>query len=68
MITQDYKIELVVGVDAKEDPKAELKSALGNLWTNLIVRRGGLKITTYSSSIEPIDSDDPEYKFIQDMK
>ena len=67
MITQTYKIELIVKVDAKEDPKAELKDALRNLWINLIDRVGGLKIKTYSYSIEPIDSDDPEYKFMQGM-
>ena len=67
MITQKYKIELIVKVDAKEDPKAELKDALKTLWTNLIVRDGGLKIKTYSFSIEPIDSGDPEYKFMQGM-
>ena len=67
MITQAYKIELIVKVDAKEDPKAELKDALRNLWINLIDRVGGLRIKTYSYSIEPIDSDDPEYKFMQGM-
>jgi len=67
MITQKYKIELIVKVDAKEDPKAELKDALKTLWTNLIVREGGLRIKTYSFSIEPIDSDNPEYKFMQGM-
>ena len=67
MITQTYKIELIVKVDAKEDPKAELKDALRNLWINLIDRVGGLRIKTYSYSIESIDSDDPEYKFMQGM-
>tara|TARA_R110000824_G_scaffold289700_1_gene478238 strand:- start:318 stop:524 length:207 start_codon:yes stop_codon:yes gene_type:complete len=67
MITQTYKIELIVKVDAQEDPKAELKDALRNLWINLIDRVGGLRIKTYSYSIEPIDSDDPEYKFMQGM-
>ena len=67
MITQTYKIELIVKVDAQEDPKAELKDALRNLWINLIDRVGGLRIKTYSYSIESIDSDDPEYKFMQGM-
>ena len=71
MITQDYKIELIVKADAENNPRDWLKNAqkyggfpFGEC---LLTAATPTIIKVYSTSVEAIDSSQPDYKFMQDM-
>ena len=72
MITQDYKIELIVKADAENNPRDWLKNAKqygGFPFGKALLAGASPTITqVYSYSVEPIDSGNPEYKFMQDME
>ena len=57
----EYKIELIVKAKEGEDPVTWLEDEIGNIRPIGITR-------VYTSSIEPIDKYDPQYKFILDME
>ncbi len=57
----EYKIELIVKAREGEEPVTWLEDEIGN------IRPLGIK-RVYTSSIEPIDKHDPQYKFILDME
>ena len=57
MITQDYKIELIVQVDVNKQSTTWLQDAALPAITKV-----------YSYSIKAIDISQEEYKFIRDMK
>ena len=72
MRTQDYKIELIVKTDVESNPREWLKNAkkYGGFPFGEALLAGTAPniIKVYSTSVEPIDSGDPEYKFMQDME
>ena len=60
----EYKIELIVKASERAnfgEPVTWLEDEIGN------IRPLGIK-RVYTSSIEPIDKYDPQYKFILDME
>ena len=72
MITQDYKIELVVRADVENNPKSWLKNAnkyggfpFGEM---LLLAASPTIVKVYSYSVEPIDNSQSEYKYLDDMK
>ena len=72
MITQDYKIELVVQADVENNPKNWLKNAnkyggfpFGEM---LLLAASPTIVKVYSYSVEPIDNSQSEYKYLDDMK
>ena len=72
MITQDYKIELIVQADVNNDPKKWLEMAnkyngfpFGEI---LHTNTSPTIVQVYSYSVEPIDDSQAEYKYINDMK
>ena len=71
MRTQDYKIELIVKAEAENNPRDWLKNAkqYGGFPFGKALLAGTVPniIKVYSTSVEPIDSGNPEYKFMQDM-
>ena len=71
MITQDYKIELIVKADAENNPRDWLKNAkqYGGFPFGKALLAGTVPTITkvYSYSVEPIDSNQLEFKFMQDM-
>ncbi len=71
MITQDYKIELIVKADAENNPRDWLKKAkqYGGFPFGKALLAGTVPniIKVYSYSIEPIDSSHLDYKFMSDM-
>ena len=72
MRTQDYKIELIVKTDVENNPRDWLKNAkrYGGFpfGEALLAGTAPSIIKVYSTSVEPIDSGNPEYKFMQDME
>ena len=72
MRTQDYKIELIVKTDVENNPRDWLKNAKKSggfpFGKTLLVGATPSIIKVYSTSVEPIDSGNPEYKFMQDME
>ena len=72
MRTQDYKIELIVKTDVENNPRDWLKNAkkYGGFPFGKTPLTGATPsiIKVYSTSVEPIDSGNPEYKFMQDME
>ena len=71
MITQHYKIELIVKADAENNPQDWLKNAkqYGGFPFGKALLAGTVPniIKVYSTSVESIDSSQPDYKFMQDM-
>ena len=71
MITQDYKIELIVKADAENSPKDWLKNAQkygGFPFGECLLTAATPTITkVYSYSVEAIDSSHLDYKFMSDM-
>ena len=71
MITQDYKIELIVKADAENNPRDWLKNAkqYGGFPFGKALLAGTIPTITkvYSYSVEPIDSNQLEFNFMQDM-
>ena len=71
MITQDYKIELIVKADAENNPRDWLKNAkqYGGFPFGKALLEGTIPTITkvYSYSVEPIDSNQLEFNFMQDM-
>ena len=71
MRTQDYKIELIVKTDVESNPREWLKNAkkYGGFpfGESLLAGTAQSIIKVYSTSVEAIDSSQPDYKFIQDM-
>ena len=72
MITQDYKIELVVQADVENNPRKWLKLAnkyggfpFGEM---LLLPTSPTIVKVYSYSVEPIDNSQSEYKYLDDMK
>ncbi len=57
----EYKIELIVKAKEGLDPITWLEDEIGD------IRPMGI-MKVYTSSIEPIDKYDPQYKFILDME
>ena len=72
MITQDYKIELIVKADAENNPRDWLKNAQkygGFPFGECLLKAATPTITkVYSYSVEPVDSSQSEFKFMQDME
>ena len=71
MITQDYRIELIVKADAENNPRDWLKNAkeYGGFpfGEALLTSTAPTIIKVYSYSVEPVDASQSEFKFIQDM-
>jgi len=71
MITQNYKIELIVKADAENNPRDWLKNAkkYGGFPFGEALLQGTIPniIKVYSTSVESIDSHQEEFKFIRDM-
>ena len=71
MRTQDYRIELIVKADAENSPKIWLENAkrYGGFpfGESLLTAATPTIIKVYSTSVEAIDSSQPDYKFMQDM-
>ena len=71
MRTQDYKIELIVKADVENNPRYWLKNAkkYGGFPFGKALLAGTVPTITkvYSYSVEPIDSNQLEFKFMQDM-
>ena len=71
MITQDYKIELIVKADAENNPRDWLKNAQkygGFPFGECLLTAATPTITkVYSYSVEAIDSSHLDYKFMSDM-
>ena len=71
MITQDYKIELIVKAAAENSPKDWLKNAQrygGFPFGDYLLTAAAPTITkVYSYSVEAIDSSHLDYKFMSDM-
>ena len=72
MRTQDYKIELIVKTDVESNPREWLKNAkkYGGFpfGESLLAGTAPNIIKVYSTSVDPIDSGNPEYKYMQDME
>ena len=72
MITQDYKIELIVQADVNNNPKKWLEMA--NKYNGfpfgeyLLEAASPTIVKVFSYSVEPIDNSQSEYKYIDDMK
>ena len=61
MITQNYELRIIVKVEGDNDPADWLFSA---------VQEGKFRehcLTTYLTEVTPIDSSNPEYKWIDDI-
>ena len=71
MRTQDYKIELIVKADVENNPRDWLKNAkkYGGFPFGKALLVGATPTITkvYSYSVEPIDSNQLEFNFMQDM-
>ena len=65
-IMQDYKIEIIIRA-----PVNTIKNGVGKLarelYERLYLSKGNKDTKVYSYSVEPIDRESDEYKFIQDM-
>ena len=71
MITQDYKIELIVKADVENNPRDWLNNAkkYGGFPFGKALLAGTVPTITkvYSYSIDAIDSSHLDYKFMSDM-
>ena len=60
----DYKVEIIIKTDENEVKNGVGKFAR-SMYDKFFLSKGNLKV--YSYSVEPIDREKAEYKFIKDM-